>query len=78
MAIEAYIRQQILINISFDYDLLLIWHNTGQYYWKNMVFALHMKYEIFIAPGTNIEYTETTCNKDMCIVYHHFFKWHSH
>ena len=41
MAIEAYIRQQILINISFDYDLLLIWHNTGQCYWKSTVFALH-------------------------------------
>ena len=42
MAIEAYIRQQILINISFDYDLLLIWRNMGQCYWKSMVFALHM------------------------------------
>ena len=30
MAIEAYIRQQILINISFDYDLLLFWHNMEQ------------------------------------------------
>ena len=39
MTIEAYIRQQILINISFDYDLL---HNTAQCYWKSMVFALHM------------------------------------
>ena len=41
MAIEAYIRQQNLINISFDYPLLPIWHNTGQCYWKSMVFALH-------------------------------------
>ena len=29
MAIEAYIRQQISINISFDYDLLLIWQKHG-------------------------------------------------
>ena len=25
-----------------DYDLLLIWHNTGKSCWKSMVFALHM------------------------------------
>ena len=29
MAIEAYIRQQILINISFDYDLLLFLTQQG-------------------------------------------------